>query len=72
MFGSAQWAWTWFNPDGERPIEVIGSALVDLVLGSLLINRKRLPRLSDPQGVAARTVREALESIADDSTAVAS
>ena len=72
MFGSAQWAWTWFHPDGDRPIENIGSALVDLVLGSLLVERERLTELSDPQGVAARTVREALESIAEGSDAIAS
>jgi len=71
MFGSAQWAWTWFHPDGERPIEAIGSALVDLVLGSLLIDRERLPQLSDPNGVAARTVHEALKSIAEGSDPVA-
>ena len=72
MFGSAQWAWTWFHPDGERPIEAIASAMVDLVLGSLLVDRERVPELSDPQGVAARTVTEALESVAEDSGAVAS
>jgi AcrR family transcriptional regulator len=71
MFGSAQWAWTWFNPEGERPIEVIGSALVDLVLSSLLIDRERVPELSDPQGVAAQTVRKALKSVADGSDAAA-
>jgi hypothetical protein len=72
MFGSAQWAWTWFNPEGERPIEVIASALVDLVLSSLLIDRERVPELSDPQGAAAQTVRDAIKAIADRSDAVAS
>ena len=72
IFGSAQWAWTWFHPDGEHPIEVIGSAFVDLVLGSLLVKRTRLPQLSDPQGVAARMVQEAIKVVAEDSDAVAS
>jgi AcrR family transcriptional regulator len=72
MFGSAQWAWTWFNPEGERPIEVIASALVDLVLSSLLIDRERVPELSDPHGAAAQTVRDALKAIGDGSDAVAS
>jgi AcrR family transcriptional regulator len=72
MFGSAQWAWTWFHPDGERPIEAIGSALVDLVLGSLLIDRRRLAKLSDPQGKAARVVHEAIEAVAREADAVAS
>ncbi|MFC7502400.1 TetR/AcrR family transcriptional regulator, partial [Nocardioides sp. GCM10030258] len=66
LFGSAQWAWTWFHPDGERPIEAICSAFVDLALGSLLINRRRLPQLSDAQGKAARTVRAAIAAVAED------
>ena len=72
MFGSAQWAWTWFHPDGERPIEAIGSAFVDLVLGSLLIDRRRLAKLSDPHGKAARVVREAIKAVAEAPDAVAS
>lgn len=72
MFGSAQWAWTWFNPDGDRPIEAIGSALVDLVLGSLLVDRKRLAKLSNPQGKAALAVREAIATVADAAEAAAS
>jgi AcrR family transcriptional regulator len=72
MFGSAQWAWTWFHPDGERPIEAIGSAFVDLVLGSLLIDRRRLAKLSDPHGKAARVVREAIKAVAETPDAVAS
>jgi len=71
MFGSAQWAWTWFRPDGDQPIEAVGQALVDLVLGSLLLNRRRLPALSDPQGVAARTVRKAIRAVADANVAAA-
>lgn len=65
MFGSAQWAWTWFHPDGDRPIEAIGSALVDLVLGSLLVDRDRLAELSDPEGRAAKAVRDAIEGVAE-------
>ncbi len=72
MFGSAQWAWTWFRPDGDRPIEAVGSALVDLVLGSLLANRRRLESLRDPKGRAARTVREAIQSVAEADEAAAS
>ncbi|HEY5853592.1 MAG TPA: TetR/AcrR family transcriptional regulator [Aldersonia sp.] len=65
MFGSAQWAWTWFHPDGDLPIESVGSALVDLVLGSLLLDRDRLPSLRDPKGRAARTVRKAIRAVAE-------
>jgi len=72
MFGSAQWAWTWFRPDGDQSIEAVGQALVDLVLGSLLIDRRRLPALSDPQGRAARTVAEAIRTVAASEEAAAS
>jgi AcrR family transcriptional regulator len=72
MFGSAQWAWTWFRPDGDQSIESVGQALVDLVLGSLLVDRRRLPALSDPQGVPARTVREAIQKVAVAEEAAAS
>jgi AcrR family transcriptional regulator len=72
MFGSAQWAWTWFHPDGDRPIEAIGSALVDLVLGSLLLDRKRVAKLSDPKGKAALAVHEAVAAVADAADAAAS
>ncbi len=72
MFGSAQWAWTWFRPDGERSVEEVASALVDLVLGSLLIKRNRLGALRDPNGVAARTVRKAIDAVANTPEAAAS
>lgn len=64
MFGSAQWAWTWFRPDGDQPIEAVGQALVDLVLGSLLVDRDRLPALSDPEGIPAQAVRAAIQKVA--------
>jgi TetR/AcrR family transcriptional regulator, cholesterol catabolism regulator len=66
MFGSAQWAWTWFNPEGDMSIEDVASSLVDLVLGSLLVDRQRLRMLRSPNGRAARTVRRALQAIASD------
>jgi len=68
MFGSAQWAWTWFRPDGPQPIEMVGSALVDLVLGGLLVDRARLEELSDAEGTAAQTVRDALRDVAAGAT----
>ncbi|MFI7008789.1 TetR family transcriptional regulator [Streptomyces sp. NPDC050145] len=60
LFGSAQWAWTWFDPEGEKDVDEIGSAFVDLVLGSLLARRTALARLSDPAGEVAETVRACL------------
>ncbi|MEV0032275.1 TetR/AcrR family transcriptional regulator [Nocardia sp. NPDC050793] len=50
IFGAAQWAWTWFEPEGRSSAEQVGAELVDLTLGSLLIDRRSLPRLSDPEG----------------------
>jgi TetR/AcrR family transcriptional regulator, cholesterol catabolism regulator len=58
MFGSAQWAWTWFRPGGPKTAEQVGSALVDLVLGGLLVDRTALPELVSPDGPAAQTRRE--------------
>lgn len=72
MFGSAQWAWTWFDPAGDRPIDAIGSALVDLVLGSLLIDRDRVSELSDPAGHPAKAVQDAIEAIGHTEGAAAS
>jgi TetR/AcrR family transcriptional regulator, cholesterol catabolism regulator len=59
MFGSVQWAWTWFRPAGPKTAEQVGSALVDLILGSLLVDRAALPELVSPAGPAAQTLREA-------------
>lgn len=50
LFGAAQWAWTWFDPNGEESAEQVGAALVDLVLGSLLVSRDELGPLADPHG----------------------
>lgn len=50
IFGAAQWAWTWFEPEGRRSVEQVGAEFVDLTLGSLLVDRKSLQRLSDPDG----------------------
>ncbi len=32
IFGAAQWAWTWFDPDGQATPEEIAAAFVDLYL----------------------------------------
>jgi len=68
MFGSAQWSWTWFRPGGPETVEQVGSALVDLVLGSLLVDRTDLPKLADPEGPAAQTVLAALREAAAGTT----
>jgi hypothetical protein len=72
MFGSAQWAWTWFQPTGSQPVDRVAGSFVDLVLGGLLVDRRRLEKLTDADGIAARLVREALEEVATtDGAAVA-
>jgi hypothetical protein len=64
IFGAAQWAWTWFRPGGRVTAAQAGSALVDMVLGGLLVDRTRLPTLASPTGAAAKAVREALQDVA--------
>lgn len=60
VFGSAQWAWTWFLPGGSSSVDQVGSALVDLVLGSLLIDRAALSGLVDADGAVARLARSVI------------
>jgi AcrR family transcriptional regulator len=61
LFGSAQWAWTWFEPGGRASAADAGAALVDLALGSLLTNRSNLADLADPGGTVARVVFDCLK-----------
>ncbi|WP_406630668.1 TetR/AcrR family transcriptional regulator [Amycolatopsis sp. WGS_07] len=62
IFGSAQWAWTWFDPAGPVSAEQVGAQLVELVLSGLLTRRTRLNGLTDVDGRVVRAVRQ---SIAD-------
>jgi AcrR family transcriptional regulator len=64
IFGSAQWAWTWFEPGGPVTAEQVGAQLVDLVLAGILVRRSRVTGLSDPAGRVARTVRACLAEVA--------
>ncbi|WP_203336991.1 TetR/AcrR family transcriptional regulator [Nocardioides limicola] len=61
MFGSLQWMWAWFRPDGSWRPEQVGSAFVDVVLGGILVKRSRLKDLADPVGGIVATVRTCLE-----------
>lgn len=63
IFGSAQWAWTWYDPDGPRSADEIGGTLVDLVLGSLLVDRDDLGALADPQGRIPGLVRAFIREV---------
>lgn len=60
IFGSVHWAWTWFRPEGPKSVDQIGAEIVDLMLGSLLVSRRRLARLADPDGAIVATVRDIL------------
>ena len=60
LFGSAQWAWTWFRPDGTSSVQQVGSALVDLALAGLLVDRARVAELADPDGPVVQVVRAAI------------
>ncbi len=59
LMGSAQWMWTWFDPDGRVPAAKVGAALADLALGGLLAEEHLgdLPALRDPNGRVARHTR---------------
>ena len=61
MFGSSQWAWTWFDPEGELTAIEAAAQLVQLGLGSLLIDRLSLDSIADPQGPVATAVQAILD-----------
>ncbi|MFB9932162.1 TetR/AcrR family transcriptional regulator [Amycolatopsis halotolerans] len=63
IFGSAQWAWTWFDPDGPVSAEEVGAQLVDLVLGGLVTRRTRLSGLAEADGKVVRAVRQSIADI---------
>ncbi|WP_116199822.1 TetR/AcrR family transcriptional regulator [Amycolatopsis circi] len=63
IFGSAQWAWTWFDPEGPVSAEQVGAQLVDLVLGGLLTRRTRLSGLTEVDGKVAQAVRQSIADI---------
>ena len=69
IFGSSQWAWTWFHPDGDLTALDVGSSFVQLVLGGLLQDRSALDLLANPGGPIASAVEsilhEARESLED-------
>lgn len=60
LFGSAHWAYTWFEPSGRHSAAEVGSALVQSVLGGLLIDRGDLEDLADAAGAAATAARNVL------------
>ena len=69
VFGSAQWAWTWFDPNGPATADHVGAALVDLVLGGLLTSHAALAGLVDAGGPLARTVHACIADAAEPQSA---
>lgn len=69
MFGSLQWMWTWFDPDGPWAPEEVGSALAEIALGGLLVDRDGIRDLVAPDGPVAKVVRECLGAATQPATA---
>jgi AcrR family transcriptional regulator len=65
LWGSVQWMWVWFNPDGARTPEEVGTAFVDMFLGGLLLDRLELNKWADPRGRVVKVVRKCLAEVAD-------
>ncbi|AXB45804.1 TetR/AcrR family transcriptional regulator [Amycolatopsis albispora] len=60
MFGSAHWAWTWFDPNGPDSAEQVGACFADLVLGGLLTRPEQLAALTSLDGPVLAVVRDCL------------
>jgi AcrR family transcriptional regulator len=60
LFGSVHWMWSWFHPDGPRPVAEVAASFVDTFLGGVLADPGGAGRLADPDGVVARVVSEAV------------
>jgi TetR/AcrR family transcriptional regulator, cholesterol catabolism regulator len=60
LFGSVHWMWTWFDPDGARPVEDVAASFVDMVLAGVLADPSLAGEFADPAGTVAAAVEEAL------------
>lgn len=58
FYGSVQWMWTWYNPDGRVGPEDIAAQQVDLVMGGLLADHDRQRRT--PNAEISALVRRCL------------
>lgn len=58
IWGSVQWMWVWFTPDGRRTPDEVGSTFIDIFLSGLLVDRDRATELADPDGPVMSTVRD--------------
>ncbi|WP_067824620.1 TetR/AcrR family transcriptional regulator [Nocardia inohanensis] len=59
LWGSMQWMWVWFRPEGQRTPEEIAATFADVFLGGLLVDRFPLATLTDPKGRIVEVVRAA-------------
>lgn len=65
LFGSVQWMWVWFDPNGRLAADEVASSFTDVFLSGLLANRAGAKALADTQGKVATAVREVItESLA--------
>lgn len=65
MLGSAQWMWTWYDPDGDHAPDDVAACFVDLALGALLRDRARLAELSARDGPVFGVVRHCFAASGD-------
>jgi TetR/AcrR family transcriptional regulator, cholesterol catabolism regulator len=65
LFGSVHWMWTWFDPDGPRPVAEVAASFVDAFLAGVLVDPGGAAALADPDGEVARVVAEAVRSRTD-------
>jgi TetR/AcrR family transcriptional regulator, cholesterol catabolism regulator len=60
LFGSVHWMWTWFDPDGPRPVAEVAASFADTFLAGVLADPGAAAALADPAGEVAAVVDEAL------------
>ncbi|SEA61561.1 MULTISPECIES: TetR/AcrR family transcriptional regulator [unclassified Mycobacterium] len=65
MWGSMQWLWVWFDPDGSWSAQRVGAGFVDVCVGGLLTDRLCLAALADPNGEIAKLVEDCLTNVGD-------
>lgn len=64
LFGSVHWMWTWFDPDGARPVGEVAASFVDTFLAGVLADPAAAAPLADPDGEVAAVVAGALDAVA--------
>jgi AcrR family transcriptional regulator len=62
LFGSVHWMWTWFSPDGPRPVAEVAASFVESVLAGVLVDPAPAVALAAPNGPVGRVVTDVLEA----------